>query len=96
MHQNSTLHCSENVQDVKTCCQEGVVSISQTLTSLTLVCEQEWVNVAQLRNLLMEADVCVTIHNWANDAGISFGPCQSILTQVANMQGIVKIHAYAD
>lgn len=40
----------------------------------------------------VHADVimCVTVHNWANDAGISLGPLQSILTQVANMAGDCK------
>jgi hypothetical protein len=41
--------------------------------------------------------VCVTVCSGANDAGILLGPCHSILTQVANMAGIVKkIHACAD
>jgi len=37
-----------------------------------------------------DACVCITVHNWANDAGILLGPCHSILTQVANTAGDCK------
>ena len=53
----------------------------------------KWMKTAELKNIFIETHafvwmcvcVCVTAHNWANDAGILLGTWHSILTQVAKM-----------